>query len=215
VAFTVGGVGADVDDADAVMRVEHGDGVGGALPGPGLQRLGSAEEQRMQHQRRQREVVHPVHPLRDLDLLAVVAVHLHQHLQPQAAGDAGEFINEGEGLGHHEAAVAWLLDGVAHRVAAHHRHAGLRQLPQDGQQVGLALRVVDVDVDLLGGEGGPQDAALAIGQGDEGERRARPRPVDGQQVFLGRTVREHRVHRQEQAVVGRCAALGGKVLELG
>jgi hypothetical protein len=88
------GVGADVDDADAVVRVEHGQRVGGRMPIQRLERLGRAEEQRVQHQRRQREVVHPVHRARSRSA-AVVGVHLHQHLDAQRAGARGELVDEG------------------------------------------------------------------------------------------------------------------------
>jgi hypothetical protein len=40
VAGAVGGVGADVDDADAVVRVEHGQRIGRAHADPAPQRLG-------------------------------------------------------------------------------------------------------------------------------------------------------------------------------
>ena len=140
-AGAVGGVGADVDDADAVVRVQHRQRVGGAHRDPGPERVAAAGHQRVQGQWRQRKVIDPVHARGDLDLLAVVAVDLDQHLDAQRLGLGREAVDEGEGLGHHEAAVAGLLDRVAHRVQAHHADAGLGQRAQDAAQVGLTQRV--------------------------------------------------------------------------
>ena len=69
-----------------------------------LQRRAVPREERVQHERRQREVVHPVHVARDLDLLLVVRMHLDEHLEPLTARPIGERADEVEGLGQHEAA---------------------------------------------------------------------------------------------------------------
>ena len=55
----------------------------------------------------------------------------------------------------HEARGATLLDGVPDRIETNELHAILRQPIEHRHQIGPAGRVVDVDVDLLGGEGRP------------------------------------------------------------
>ena len=74
--------------------------------------------------------------------------------------------------------------------------------------------MVHIDVDLLRGEGGPEQAAFAIGQRGHGEGHAGARAVNGQQVFFGGAVRENRFHGQEQAVKFGVLALGREVLKL-
>ena len=64
-------------------------------------RSGSASrgEHRVQHERREGEVVDTVDVRRGLPGVAVVGVHLGQHPQPQAVGFGGEVVDEREGLG--------------------------------------------------------------------------------------------------------------------
>ena len=72
-----------VQHADAVVRVEHGDGVARTNLEPALQRRRVARVQRVQHQRRQREVVDPVDLARDVDLILVVPVDFDEHLHAE------------------------------------------------------------------------------------------------------------------------------------
>jgi hypothetical protein len=78
----------------AVMRIEHRDGFAWTDREPALQSTGITRIQRVQDQRRKREVVNPIDLLRDLDLILVVAVHLHQHFHSQCVGLGGEPGNE-------------------------------------------------------------------------------------------------------------------------
>ncbi len=79
-------VGADVDHADAIVRIEHGDGVVRADLGPVGHGFDVTGEQRVQKQRRQGEIVDAVHLGGDFHLLLVVAVNLDEDFK--AALDA-------------------------------------------------------------------------------------------------------------------------------
>jgi hypothetical protein len=70
--------GVHVRDADAVVRVEDGDGVPRTNVEPMLQGGGAARIQRVQDQRRQGEVVHPVNPGSHVELILVVTVNFDQ-----------------------------------------------------------------------------------------------------------------------------------------
>jgi hypothetical protein len=109
----------------------------------------------VQHQRRQREIVDPVDPLGDLDLLSILGVDLDQHLDPQAARLGGQLADELVGLRDHEAAAAGALDRIADRVQSHHPDPGCAERLQYLTQVGAPEPVLEVDVDLLRGEGRP------------------------------------------------------------
>jgi hypothetical protein len=196
------------------VGVEHGQRVARPAHDPLFEVARGLEEQRVQQQGRQREVVDPVDALCNLDLLGEVRVHLDQHLQPERAGERGELVDEGEGFGQHETAAAGLLDGVAHGIEANHLHAAGGQSTHDRFEVGAALRVLHVDVDLLRREGGPQRACLAVGQMHRRERCARARAVDGAPLGLADALRKHGVERQEQAVVHRGRAVPREVHEL-
>ena len=74
-------VGADVDHADAIVRIEHGDGVVRADFGPVDHGFHVTGEQRVQEQRRQGEVVDAVHLGGDFNLLLVVAMHLNENFE--------------------------------------------------------------------------------------------------------------------------------------
>ena len=74
-------IGADVDHADAVVRIEYGDGVVRADFGPVDHGFHVTGEQRVQEQRRQGEVVDAVHLGGDFNLLLVVAMHLNENFE--------------------------------------------------------------------------------------------------------------------------------------
>src|SRR5690606_14037956 len=82
-AVTIMRIGADIEDADAVVRIEHGDGVRRTDFDPALQGSRRPIEHGMQHERRQREVVDPVYAARDLDLPLIVGVHLDQDFEAE------------------------------------------------------------------------------------------------------------------------------------
>ena len=210
----IGRVGADVDDADAIMGVEHGDGVVRAAGQPARQRPGGLEDQGVQHQRRQREVVDPIDMAGDLDLLLVVGVQLDQHLQAQGVGPGRDLGNEVEGFGQHEATRPGALDGIAHGVQAHLADAVGGQRLENAFEVGPPLGMLDIDVELLRRERGPQDLCLAIGQAGRRQRQSGPRAVDRQQLALMGAGGKHHAQRQKQAGIGRGAAVGKVVQKL-
>lgn len=72
----------DVIDAHAVVRVERGDLAARADVQPLAQVARGLEVQRVVHQQRQREVVHPVPALSDLQVGPVVLVDLAQQPAP-------------------------------------------------------------------------------------------------------------------------------------
>ncbi len=154
----------------------------------------------MQHERRQREVVYPVDVARDLDLPLIVRVDLHQHFEPELARALGELADEVEGLRHHERAVTALLDRVADRIEPNHAHAVRGERLQDGVEVPDSLRMLYIDVDLLGRESGPEDAPGAVRQRHRRKWEAGPRPVDRQKILLARAVGKHAIECQEHPV---------------
>lgn len=95
----VGLVDADVDDADAVVGVEHGDHVVGPDVEPLPQRSAVPCEQRVQDQRREREVIHPVDVPAHVDLAAVVGVQLGQHPDADLPGLLRKLGDERQGVG--------------------------------------------------------------------------------------------------------------------
>ena len=112
----------------------------------------------------------------------------------------------------HEARGATLLDGVADRIETNELHAILRKPIEHRHQIGPAGRVVDVDVDLLGREGGPDLGGHTrdlVGR----ERWPRPRPIDRRKFLVGGTAGEDHVSGKEHAVELRGLALLEPVLE--
>ena len=180
--------------------VEHGDRVHRADAQPLEQRVGVPGGERVQHQRREGEVVHPVDAAGDLDLVPVVGVHLDQHLEPALAAPRGDLVDEGVGVRRHERRGPGCLDRVADGVQPHARHAGRGQGVEHPQEVGAGGRVRDVHVDLPGGERRPDQPPGAVGVPVRGERQARPRAVEAQQVVLAGAVREDTAEGEEHAV---------------
>ena len=110
-------VRAHVQHADAVVRVQHGDGVRGRISSHRFRLRGVSRVQRVQHERRQGEVVDPVDLARDVDLFLVVPVDFDQHLHAKRARLRREFGDERERLGNHEAAGSGLLDRISDRMS--------------------------------------------------------------------------------------------------
>ena len=206
-------VGADVDDADAIVRVQHGDGVVRADLGPVRERVHTAGEQRMQQQRGQREVIDAVHLRGDLHLLLVVRVHLDEDLESALGALLAQTGDQSEGLGCHEAARAGLFCAITDGIEANVLDVRCAHPVEDRHQVRPAFGGVGVDVHLLRRERDPHQARLA-GEGVVGERQARARAVDPGELLFGRTVREDRAHRQEHRVILGLFAVLEHILEL-
>ena len=85
----------------------------GRISNPSRQGRRVARVERVQHERRQREVVDPVDLSRHVDLFLVVAVDLDQHFDAAGVRPRGEVLDERERLGNHEAAGSGLLDRKA------------------------------------------------------------------------------------------------------
>ena len=207
-------VGADVDHADAIVRIEHGDGVVRADLGPVGHGFDVTGEQRVQKQRRQGEIVDAVHLGGDLHLLLVIAVNLDEDFKAALDALLAQTGDELKGLGGHEAAGAGFLGAVAHGVETDVAHVAGGHLIEDGHQVFPALGGISVDVHLLRGEADPYQTGLAA-EVVVGERQARARAVDAGQVFFGSAVREDGAHGQEHRVVLGVLAVLQHVLELG
>jgi hypothetical protein len=145
---------------------------------------------------REAEVVDPVDVRGSLRGVAVVGVHLGEHLQPQTVRLRGEIVDEGERLRRQEARRTGGLHRVAHGVQAHHGDPALRQAAEHPRQVVAGRPVVDVEVDLVRCERGPQQPGPRAEDGAcEGE--ARPGPDDAEQVCLGGAAREDPVVGEE------------------
>jgi hypothetical protein len=207
-----GRVGADVDDADAVVGVEHRHAVPRPDGEPAQQRRGVPGVQRVEHQRRQSEVVHPVDAAGDLDLPFVVGVHLHEHLEAELAQLRRQLLDDGERLRRHERRRAGGLHGVADRVEPDRRDAVLGEQLDDLREVPAGAGVTQVEVHLSARERRPHQPRLAP-ESHPRERQARSRPVDRQQVGLGRTVGEDAAEGEEHARVRGRVAPGADVGE--
>ena len=206
-------VGADVDHADAIVRIEHGDGVVRADLGPVGHGFDVTGEQRVQKQRRQGEIVDAVHLGGDLHLLLVIAVNLDEDFKAALDALLAQTGDELKGLGGHEAAGAGFLGAVAHGVETDVAHVAGGHLIEDGHQVFPALGGISVDVHLLRGEADPYQTGLAA-EVVVGERQARTRTVDAGQVLFGGAVREHGAHGQKHRVILGFLTFFKHVLEL-
>jgi hypothetical protein len=142
-------------------------------------------------------------------------VDLHQHVEPELAGPAGQLGDEGECLWRQEAGRARGLDRVAHGVQAYHRGPRRGELLEHLAQVAPRLRVAHVEVDLRRRERRPGQPPPAATDRHRREGQAGPRPVDAQQLLLGRAAAEDAPERQEHAGVGRGVAVLHDVAELG
>jgi hypothetical protein len=132
----------------------------------------------MQDQWRQREIVDSVDLLGDLDLLLRVGVHLTNTSSPRSR---------------HHRVISWMkakVSGVMNEVSQGVFYGvadgiqpdtpGLRRLQsvQNASEVGERDRLPDIDVDLLGRKGGPDQPLGAVCQRVRGERQSGPRPVE-------------------------------------
>jgi hypothetical protein len=181
---------------------------------PVPQRADVAGQQRVQDQRREREVVHPLDRGGQLDRIPVRGVHLGEDAEPEPVRLGGEIGDERVGLRGEEARRARCLHRIADRVEADHGHPALGEPLQDRGQVAAGGGIVDVEVDLPAGERRPHQPRLPAQQ-HRSERQSRARPEDPGQVGLGRTGREHPAEGEEHAGVGRLLAPSDNVPELG
>ena len=201
-------MGTHVDHADAIVSVEHGQGIAWADLEPVGQRCGLAGIKGMQDQGRQREVIDQIHLPGDFDLILIVAVDLHQHVHIAAARLVGQLFEEVIGLGDHEAACARLLDGIARRIKPDRGDPGAGKILQNAVEIGRSLLAMDVDVDLLRREGGPDHLLAAILEGDLREGQIGPRAVDGVEILLGGAIGEDLAIGEEHVrMLGRLTLL--------
>ena len=210
---TVQLIGTDVDHADAIMRVKHGDGIVRTDVGPMRDRLNVTGIQRVQQQRRKREIVDAIDLRRNLNLLLVVGMHFDEDFQAALDTLLTQTGDELERLRSHEAACAGFLSAVADGVETNVADVGCGHLIENRHQVFPTLVGIRVNVDLLRGETDPNQAGLAC-ELVVGERQARTRTVDAGQILFGGAVREDGAHGQEHRVILGFLALFKHVLEL-
>ena len=84
-----------------------------------------------------------------------------------------------------------LVDCVADGVESNRAHTHVVQSIENARQVSPCLVVLDVEVDLLGGERRPEQDVVAARSAMSRERQARTRGVECDQIGLARTVGEH------------------------
>ena len=168
-AARVARIGTDIDHPDAVVGVEHVDRVRRPHPDPPAQRAGITGVDRVEGERREHEVVDEIDVKCDPELVEVMAVHLDQDRHRTLVAGRGEAADELQRFGQHEARRACPLYCVADGIETDAGDAGGLELIEDLDQVGPAERMLDVDVDLLIGEGRPHRAVCAIGELDVGE----------------------------------------------
>ena len=168
----------------------------------------------MEHQRRQREVVDAIDLPRDGDLLFVVAVDFHEHIDSQGVRLGGQFRNEVESFRDHETARSRLFDCIADGIEPDHPDPRCLELPKDGVEVCGGVRMPDIDIHLLRIEGGPQHLPLAREQRRGRERQCRARPVNGQDFRFGGPLRKDPVVREKHPRIGGRRTILREIKEL-
>ena len=158
--------------------------------------------ERVQHERRQREVVDAVDMLGDFDLLAIVTMDLHQDFDSTCSRLFGQLPDKRKRFGNHEARGPRFLDGVAGGIQADRANACRLKLIQNLLQIAFARGIANVDIDLLRRECRPQQALGSILKPQPGKRQGWARPINLEQVRFPRTVRKHAVVRQEHSRIG-------------
>ena len=118
-----GCAGADVNHSNAVVSVEHGNAVLRADSEPMSKRLTLAREQRMQDERRKREVIYPIHLSRNFKLLRIVAMDFDQDFHPKVVSLGRKRRDEAERLRDHETTCSLLLNCITHSVQPNHAYA--------------------------------------------------------------------------------------------
>ena len=151
---------------------------------PMAERLCITCEKRMQDERGKREVVHPIHLTRDFQLLHVVTVNLYEDFDSLRMGVRGERFDEAKRLRNHETACPWLLDGISDRIEPYSANSCMPKIVENGLEVRFALRVLYINVDLLGSERRPKKMSFAVFQWDVREGQAGTRPIDAKEILL-------------------------------
>ena len=111
-------------------------------------------------------------------------------------------------LGNHEARGARALDGIADRIEADQADVSLVEPVEDREQVVPPGVVLDIDVDLLVGECGPDGVNRAVRERHVVERWRRTRPIEDRLLGGARHRPAEHVERREEhrGVIGRGAA---------
>ncbi len=125
-------VRAHINDTDAIVGIEYGDGIMWSNCKPVGKGSGIAREKRMQYQRRKCEIVDPIDLARDFHLLQMVAVNFDQDFHPEPMGFLRKRLNKAKGLRNHETAGSGFLDGIADSIEPNQTDAGGLKPAEDG-----------------------------------------------------------------------------------
>ena len=79
-------VRAHINNADAIMGIEYGDGITRSNCEPMGKGPGVARKKRMEDERREREIINPIDLARDFHLLQIVTVNFDQDFHPKPMG---------------------------------------------------------------------------------------------------------------------------------
>ncbi len=205
---------ADIEHADSIVRVEHRDGVARADFEPAFEMAGIAPVQRVQDKRRQREVVDPIGLLCDFDLFLIMRMDFDQHFDFAGVGLRLQFRDEIERFGNHEGTCAGLLDRVADGVQTNDANARVLKLIENTHQVVPARGMANVDVDLPGSEGGPEQMLGAVSEACLCKGKAGARAIDAEQVRLAHAFGENAAESQKHSGEGRIFASLLEIQEL-
>src|SRR6185312_16449072 len=187
---------ADIEHADSIMCVEYGYGIARGNFEPALQVSRIAAIERVQHERRQREIVDPVALPRDFDLVLIMCVDLDQNLGPPRVGLRSEFRDEVERFANHEATGAGFLDGVTDGVEADDPNTGAVELVKNEREVLATRGMVNVDVNLFGSKGGPEKVFDSVCETRLCKWQAGTWAIDSEQIGLVHSAGEDAAQRQ-------------------
>ena len=137
-----------------------------------------------------------------------------EHLESARARPCGQVRDERQRLRDHEAAGARLLDGETCGVDANRADARRLEALEDRVEIPAAFGMMDVDVDLLGRERGPEQDAFAVRCLVLRERQAGTDRVEREQIGFAGAPRKDAREGQEQARIRRRLATRVEVDEL-
>src|SRR5213078_4603004 len=112
-------------------------------------RLCVTSKQRVEDKRGKGKIVDPVHLARNFQLLRVVAMDLDQHFDAEGVSFGSQRVDEAKSFRNHETTCPGFLDCVADGIQSNHPYSSRLKLAENGLQIGLTLRVLYVDVNLL------------------------------------------------------------------
>jgi len=141
-------------------------------------------------------------------------VDFDQDLDSTGIGLRFELGDEIEGFGNHEAARAGFFDGIADGIKADDTDSGILKLIENAREVMPAFGMAHVDVDLPGGERGPEEMLSSASEPGICKRKAGPRAVDAEKIGLTRAVGEDAAQGQKHSGVGRIIASLVKIEKL-